>query len=177
MVRLEGLIFDVDGTIADTEKNGHLMAFNLAFLELNLNWVWSIDLYAKQSGEQIFIQLGYTRYKPQNSKYKNFLNKKKLLKIMNAADLIITQGGFGSIADCLRAEKKVIAVPRKPELNESTDRQIELVRELERQGRLVGLYNIANLSESIQMVKKIKFKRDTKNHISLIISQFIFTNE
>lgn len=47
MVRLKGLIFDVDGTLADTEKNGHLMAFNLAFLELNLNWEWSIDLYAK----------------------------------------------------------------------------------------------------------------------------------
>jgi len=136
----------------------------------------AIDLYAKQSGEQIFIQLGYTKYKPINSKYKKFLNKKELLKIINAADLIITQGGFGGIADCLRAEKKVIAVPRKPELNESPDRQIELVRELEKQGRLVGVYDIANLPAAIQMVKKIKFKNDNKNHISVIINQFIFMN-
>ncbi|KAM3095695.1 HAD family hydrolase [Phormidesmis sp. 146-35] len=39
------LIFDIDGTLADTERDGHRVAFNRAFQEAGLNWDWSIDLY------------------------------------------------------------------------------------------------------------------------------------
>ncbi len=44
---LKALIFDVDGTLADTERDGHRVAFNQAFEENILNWHWSIELYAK----------------------------------------------------------------------------------------------------------------------------------
>jgi len=44
---LKALIFDVDGTIADTERDGHRIAFNLAFAESELDWNWSIELYGK----------------------------------------------------------------------------------------------------------------------------------
>ena len=41
---LKALIFDVDGTLADTE-NAHMAAFNQAFAELGLDWVWTDDMY------------------------------------------------------------------------------------------------------------------------------------
>lgn len=44
---LKALIFDVDGTLANTERDGHLLAFNLAFKELNLDWHWNNELYHK----------------------------------------------------------------------------------------------------------------------------------
>lgn len=44
---LQALIFDVDGTLADTERDGHRVAFNLAFRECGLDWNWDIDLYGK----------------------------------------------------------------------------------------------------------------------------------
>ena len=44
---LEALIFDVDGTLADTERDGHRVAFNLAFQEFGLDWDWDVDLYGK----------------------------------------------------------------------------------------------------------------------------------
>jgi HAD superfamily hydrolase (TIGR01509 family) len=44
---LKALIFDVDGTLAETEKDGHRVAFNLAFKESNLPWQWDIDLYGE----------------------------------------------------------------------------------------------------------------------------------
>lgn len=47
MGELKALIFDVDGTLADTEVYGHRIAFNKAFTEAGLNWHWSVDLYAK----------------------------------------------------------------------------------------------------------------------------------
>jgi len=47
MVELQALIFDVDGTLADTERDGHRVAFNRAFAEAGLDWDWSIELYGK----------------------------------------------------------------------------------------------------------------------------------
>jgi phosphoglycolate phosphatase-like HAD superfamily hydrolase len=45
MNNLKALIFDVDGTLADTERDGHRVAFNLAFAEAGLNWNWGIGTY------------------------------------------------------------------------------------------------------------------------------------
>lgn len=47
MSKLEALIFDVDGTLADTERDGHRVAFNMAFKEYNLDWHWDEELYGK----------------------------------------------------------------------------------------------------------------------------------
>lgn len=43
----QALIFDVDGTLADTERDGHRVAFNRAFAEAGLDWVWSVALYGE----------------------------------------------------------------------------------------------------------------------------------
>lgn len=47
MAKLQALIFDVDGTLADTERDGHRVAFNQAFAAAGLDWDWSVDLYGK----------------------------------------------------------------------------------------------------------------------------------
>jgi beta-phosphoglucomutase-like phosphatase (HAD superfamily) len=44
---LEALIFDVDGTLADTERDGHRVAFNQAFADAGLDWHWDVDTYGK----------------------------------------------------------------------------------------------------------------------------------
>jgi len=43
---LQALIFDLDGTLADTEET-HRQAFNAAFIEFELWWDWSPPLYAQ----------------------------------------------------------------------------------------------------------------------------------
>lgn len=44
---LQALIFDFDGTIADTERDGHRVAYNAAFRELGLPWQWDVDTYGR----------------------------------------------------------------------------------------------------------------------------------
>ena len=44
---LATLIFDVDGTLADTERDGHRVAFNRAFADAGLDWHWDVDLYGQ----------------------------------------------------------------------------------------------------------------------------------
>jgi len=47
MSEIAALIFDVDGTLADTERDGHRVAFNRAFADNGLDWEWDVDLYGK----------------------------------------------------------------------------------------------------------------------------------
>lgn len=47
MPTLEAIIFDVDGTLADTERDGHRPAFNTAFADAGLDWDWSVPLYGE----------------------------------------------------------------------------------------------------------------------------------
>lgn len=44
---LKALIFDVDGTLADTERDGHRVAFNQAFVAEGLSVVWDEALYGR----------------------------------------------------------------------------------------------------------------------------------
>jgi beta-phosphoglucomutase-like phosphatase (HAD superfamily) len=58
-VTLQAVIFDVDGTLADTERDGHRVAFNLAFREAGLDWEWDVPLY----GELLAVTGGKERMK------------------------------------------------------------------------------------------------------------------
>ena len=42
------LIFDCDGVLADTERDGHLVAFNQMWREQGVNWQWTVEQYAEK---------------------------------------------------------------------------------------------------------------------------------
>ncbi|HJV83748.1 HAD family hydrolase [Noviherbaspirillum sp.] len=44
---LQALIFDVDGTLADTERDLHRVAFNSAFRQAGLDWTWDVATYGR----------------------------------------------------------------------------------------------------------------------------------
>lgn len=45
--KLDALLFDCDGVLADTERDAHRVAFNLAFQERGLDDEWDEELYGK----------------------------------------------------------------------------------------------------------------------------------
>ncbi len=64
---LKALIFDVDGTLSDTERDGHRPAFNLAFAEAGLDWHWDVALYGELlavTGGKERMQFYVERYRP-----------------------------------------------------------------------------------------------------------------
>lgn len=68
MPELKALIFDVDGTLADTERDGHRIAFNLAFADAGLNWDWTVDIYEDLltvTGGKERMQYFLDNYKPE----------------------------------------------------------------------------------------------------------------
>jgi beta-phosphoglucomutase-like phosphatase (HAD superfamily) len=54
---LRALLWDVDGTLAETERDGHRVAFNAAFETLGLPWRWSVQRY----GELLAVTGGFER--------------------------------------------------------------------------------------------------------------------
>ncbi len=47
---LQAVIFDVDGTLAETERDGHRVAYNQAFAEQGIDWHWTIEEHRKLLG-------------------------------------------------------------------------------------------------------------------------------
>ncbi|WP_035986543.1 HAD family hydrolase [Leptolyngbya sp. KIOST-1] len=67
MKTLDALIFDVDGTLAETERDGHRVAFNQAFQEFGLPWHWPVGLYGqllRVAGGKERIRHYIERYQP-----------------------------------------------------------------------------------------------------------------
>jgi HAD superfamily hydrolase (TIGR01509 family) len=72
---LKALIFDVDGTLADTERDGHRVAFNQAFAEAGLDWDWGVDLYGELltvTGGKERMHYYVNRYRPDYAKPVDF---------------------------------------------------------------------------------------------------------
>lgn len=63
---LKALIFDVDGTLAETERDGHRVAFNQAFVAAGLDWEWDVELY----GALLSVTGGKERMAHYLSQYK-----------------------------------------------------------------------------------------------------------
>jgi HAD superfamily hydrolase (TIGR01509 family) len=65
-MHLKALIFDVDGTLADTERDGHRVAYNAAFAEAGLDWDWTVPLY----GELLAVTGGKERIRHYLDRYR-----------------------------------------------------------------------------------------------------------
>ena len=81
--RLSAVFWDVDGTLADTEMDGHRPAFNTAFKELNLPFDWDEALYKRL----LAIPGGLRRVKLHAEAYGVTLSKKQLHQVCNSKRL------------------------------------------------------------------------------------------
>ena len=75
MTELKALLFDVDGTLADTERDGHRPAFNAAFREFGLDWDWDVALYGRLlevTGGKERMKFYIERFRPDYQKPADF---------------------------------------------------------------------------------------------------------
>ena len=87
MAYLQAVYWDLDGTIANTELEAHLPAFNKSFLDLNLDWYWDkrtyIDLLKINGGKNRINFFSKERNLDLSENFINQIHKQKQINYLN----------------------------------------------------------------------------------------------
>ena len=105
---LQALIFDVDDTLANTEHDGHLRAFNEAFEIFGLDWYWDSNLY----GDLLTVSVGKERLAHYISEYSPSLDRslgvKDIAEIHNKkTEIFISRIASGQITLRIGVERLI----------------------------------------------------------------------
>jgi UDP-N-acetylglucosamine transferase subunit ALG13 len=97
---------------------------------------------------EVFIQTGYSTYKPQYCEYKAFIPFDEMNRLMSESEMVVTHGGTGSIMLVLYHRKTPIVVPRQPQFREHVDdHQVKFARTMESRQKIVAVYDIDHLGQ------------------------------
>ncbi|NLD78730.1 MAG: hypothetical protein GX641_00125 [Mollicutes bacterium] len=122
--------------------------------------------------DQVIVQAGYTKYIDKRMKIFDFINPSDLKKYVLECNYLITHGGVGSIMDGIQLKKKIIAIPRLKEYHEhDNDHQLEIIKEFNDLGYIVGLNSVQELEKGLKIIKTFKpkvFKSNTGKIIKII---------
>jgi len=117
--------------------------------------VRGMDELAPHLKEKVIIQKGHTKYTPKNSEYFDFCTLEEMYGYIRKARVVVTHGGIGSITDALGEGKPVVVVPRLRRFGEHVDdHQLDITRELEKEGMITAVYDIKDLKGAIKKAKK-----------------------
>ena len=129
--------------------------------------------------EKIFAQTGYSDYEPKNYEFKQFLSRDEFAKVLGETDIVVIHGGTGAIVGSIKAEKKVIAVPRLEKYGEHVDdHQKQIVWQFRKGNLIYGVDECEELSEAVEFVKKHQFNKYESNTHRIIesIEKYINNN-
>ncbi|MFR7918810.1 MAG: PssE/Cps14G family polysaccharide biosynthesis glycosyltransferase [Anaerostipes sp.] len=121
--------------------------------------------------EDVFAQIGYSDYQPQNYSYKKFLDRDEFARMEEKSEIVITHGGTGAIIGAVKKDKKVIAVPRLAKFGEHVDdHQLQLLDEFEKMQIIVACYDTDKLEDAYRLVQTKKLKKYKSNQKRIIDS-------
>lgn len=138
--------------------------------------VRKMDDIAATRDEEVIMQIGHTRYVPQNARSFKFVGEHELKRLCREARVVVTHGAM-TIIDALQEGTPVIAVPRLHKYGEHiNDHQLYFVQELQKSGKVVAVYDVDELGEALKEVgaKAPQLVKDRRlvNALKKYIAQF-----
>lgn len=123
---------------------------------------------------EVIVQSGHTPFESKHLKIIPFMPMNELLDLYKKADLIISQGGTGSIIKGIKLGKKVILIPRLFKLNEHVDdHQTELAVEMSKNGYVIPWFENDKLEDLLlkaEVFEPRRFISDNKKITEFLIN-------
>ena len=108
--------------------------------------VRAADAYAASTGEEVFVQTGYSACEPSRCVWARFVPYAEMRSRMEAADVVVTHGGPSSFVEAMAAGKVPVVVPRLARFGEHVN---------DHQGGIVPVYDVADLAGAIGEARRL----------------------
>ncbi|MDR2156165.1 MAG: beta(1,3)galactosyltransferase EpsH [Clostridiales Family XIII bacterium] len=126
--------------------------------------------------DPVIAQCGHTKYASDRMRTLDFLPNEEFRRLVGRADAVVTHGGVGSILNCVKAGKKVIAAPRMKRCGEHVnDHQVQIVRAFHDKGYIKGVFDMRDLEPALSGLADFVPKPYVSNteRVMKIVADFI----
>jgi len=126
-----------------------------------------MDEIAGKIDEEVIMQVGSTKYKPNNAKYFDFVDDdERILEYFRQARIIVSHAGAGTLLNALYFGKPIIVVPRLKEFGEHVDdQQIELAEAISKMGWGIAVYDVDGFEDALSKVGGLGFPNVKKDKV------------
>lgn len=129
------------------------------------------ELAAQIPDVEFIVQTGITKYNFKYIKtYFDFCPKNQMNQMINEADILILQGGWGGIEEAVDLGKKCVVIPRIEGI-EHIHNQEQLVKKMDDLGCIVGCFDEKNLKECVLKAIKMKVQPIIKGDATAFINE------
>jgi exopolysaccharide biosynthesis glucuronosyltransferase PssE len=113
--------------------------------------VRAMDLWAAENPDaSVFAQIGETEMRPANMNYEKMITPSEYRRRFEAADLIVSHVGMGTVITASECRKPLVLLARRPDFHEVTsNHQIATAKWLRGREGLCIIENECELSEGI----------------------------
>lgn len=113
--------------------------------------------------DDIFVQTGYSAYKPQFCEHKDFIRFDEMMTRMTESEIVITHGGTASIILVLYHQKIPVVIPRQKEYHEHIDdHQVLFCKTMADKNKIIAVYEIDVLGSAIKNYRQLAQKLQKK---------------
>ncbi len=115
--------------------------------------------------DEIIVQNGFTEYKSNKLKLYKYLDKDDFDAYLKKTDYVICHGGVGTIINCLKDDKKVLAVPRLSKYGEhQNDHQLQIVNAYFQKGYILVMNDGDDFNDKMSELKEFVPKKFVSNN-------------
>lgn len=128
----------------------------------------AVDNLAASIQEEVIVQTGYTDFPYRYANAFDFCTKEEMASYMKTADVVVLQGGWGSIREAMSARKRIVAMPRY-NITEHIHDQFQLIHKLDSLGCVIGVFDECDLLKAVEKAKTYMFKQLSYGSVEALI--------
>lgn len=138
-------------------------------------FIKAVAKLAKDFDLEIIVQYGHTNIDSTNLNGFDFCSNDELLNLISHSNLVICQGGFGSMFDAIKSGDRVIVIPRKQEFGEADSDQMALTTHYAKLGLVELCEDPGKLNDVYKNYNKVSTNQESNIYplVKNILSEYL----